>query len=80
MKLTQEQYDIINSSGDIKINAVAGSGKTTTIIEYSKSRPKKSKILYLAFNRSVKTEAEQKFASLGLDNVKVETAHSLAYK
>ncbi|MBI5662213.1 MULTISPECIES: UvrD-helicase domain-containing protein [Ignavibacterium] len=80
MKLTQEQYDIVNSSGDIKINAVAGSGKTTTIIEYSKSRPKKSKILYLAFNRSVKTEAEQKFASLGIDNVKVETAHSLAYR
>lgn len=80
MKLTQEQFDIVNSSGDIKINAVAGSGKTTTIIEYSKSRPKKSKILYLAFNRSVKTEAEQKFASLGIDNVKVETAHSLAYR
>lgn len=80
MKLTQEQYDIINSSGNIKINAVAGSGKTTTIIEYSKSRPKKNKILYLAFNRSVKTEAEQRFGSIGLDNVKVETAHSLAYK
>ncbi|MFN3873434.1 MAG: UvrD-helicase domain-containing protein [Ignavibacterium sp.] len=80
MNLTSEQYDIINSSGDIKINAVAGSGKTTTIIEYSKTRPKKSRILYLAFNRSVKNEAEQKFASLGLDNVKVETAHSLAYK
>lgn len=80
MKLTQEQYDIINSTGDIKINAVAGSGKTTTIIEYSKSRPKKNKILYLAFNRSVKTEAEQRFGSIGLENVKVETAHSLAYK
>jgi superfamily I DNA/RNA helicase len=80
MNLTSEQYDIINSSGDIKINAVAGSGKTTTIIEYSKTRPKKSRILYLAFNRSVKNEAEQKFASLGLDNIKVETAHSHAYK
>lgn len=80
MNLTNEQYNIINSSGDIKINAVAGSGKTTTIIEYSKTRPKKSKILYLAFNRSVKNEAEQKFNSIKLDNVKVETAHSLAFK
>ncbi|MGQ9820186.1 MAG: UvrD-helicase domain-containing protein [Candidatus Kapaibacteriales bacterium] len=80
MKLTEEQYNIINSSGNIKINAVAGSGKTTTIIEYSKSRPNKSRILYLAFNKSVKTEAEEKFSRLGLDNVKVETAHSLAYK
>lgn len=80
MELTQEQYDIINSTGNIKINAVAGSGKTTTIIEYANARPKGSKILYLAFNKSVKLEAIKKFRSKGLDNVQVETAHSLAYK
>ncbi|GAA5219497.1 UvrD-helicase domain-containing protein [Membranihabitans marinus] len=80
MKLTQEQRAIINSKGNIKINAVAGSGKTTTIIEYAKTRPKNSKILYLAFNKSVKLEAAKKFADIGLNNVKVETAHSLAYK
>ena len=80
MELTSEQYDIINSTGNIKINAVAGSGKTTTIIEYAKARPKTAKILYLAFNKSVKLEAQKKFAGKGLSNVKVETAHSLAYK
>ena len=80
MELTREQYAIINSTGNIKINAVAGSGKTTTIIEYAKARPKNSRILYLAFNRSVKLEAEKKFADKGLLNVQVETAHSLAYK
>lgn len=80
MELTSEQYDIINSTGNIKINAVAGSGKTTTIIEYAKVRPKTAKILYLAFNKSVKLEAQKKFTDKGLDNVKVETAHSLAYK
>jgi F-box protein, helicase, 18 len=80
MKLTDEQYNIINSTGNIKINAVAGSGKTTTIIEYARARPKNSKILYLAFNKSVKLEAAKKFAGQGLRNVKVETAHSLAYK
>lgn len=80
MELTREQYDIINSTGNIKINAVAGSGKTTTIIEYAKARPVSSKILYLAFNKSVKLEAVKKFAENGLKNVKVETAHSLAYK
>jgi len=80
MELTNEQYAIINSTGNIKINAVAGSGKTTTIIEYAKTRPTNSKILYLAFNKSVKIEAEKKFVSKGLSNVKVETAHSLAYK
>lgn len=80
MKLTKEQEDIINSTGNIKINAVAGSGKTTTIIEYARTRPKESKILYIAFNKSVKLEAVKKFADKGLSNVKVETAHSLAFK
>lgn len=80
MLLTSEQQSIIQTTGNIKINAVAGSGKTTTIIEYARTRSAHSKILYLAFNRSVKLEAEKKFAEIGLKNVKVETAHSLAYK
>lgn len=80
MELTKEQQAIIQSTGDIKINAVAGSGKTTTIIAYAATRPKNSKILYLAFNKSVKLEAIKKFAEKGISNVKVETAHSLAYK
>ncbi len=79
MELTKEQNDIIKSDGNIKINAVAGSGKTTTIVEYARTRPKGSKILYLAYNKSVKLEAIQKFKDKGLDNVKVETAHSLAF-
>lgn len=80
MNLTKEQQAIVHSTGNIKINAVAGSGKTTTIIEYAKARPGNSKILYIAFNKSVKLEAVRKFADRGLHNVKVETAHSLAYK
>ncbi len=63
-----EQYNIINSTGDIKINAVAGSGKTTTVIEYARARPASSKILYLAFNKSVKLEAAKKFADCGIKN------------
>jgi superfamily I DNA/RNA helicase len=80
MQLTDEQKAIIASKGNIKINAVAGSGKTTTVIEYAKARPRNSRILYLAFNKSVKTEAERKFRDAGLRNVKVETAHSLAFR
>jgi hypothetical protein len=80
MKLTDEQQQIINSTGNIKINAVAGSGKTTTVIEYARTRPTTSKILYLAFNKSVKLEAAKKFSEKGLANVRVETAHSLAYR
>lgn len=79
MTLTDEQKAIINSTGNIKINAVAGSGKTTTIIEYARTRPAGSRILYLAFNKSVKLDAARKFAAKGLGNVRVETAHSLAF-
>jgi F-box protein 18 (helicase) len=79
LNLTAEQQAIIASSGNIRINAVAGSGKTTTIIEYAATRPRESRILYLAFNKSVKLEAKKRFAERGLYNVQVETAHSLAY-
>ncbi len=79
MNLTSEQQAVIATNCNLVINAVAGSGKTTTLIEYAKSRLANSKILYLAFNKTVKTEAVKKFTAAGLTNVKVETAHSLAY-
>ncbi|GAB4093500.1 DEAD/DEAH box helicase [Flaviaesturariibacter terrae] len=80
MQLTAEQNAILAASGHLKINAVAGSGKTTTLIQYAASRPAGSRILYLAFNRTVRNEAAARFAALGLTNVRVETAHSLAYR
>lgn len=77
--MTDSQRAVVESSGNIKVNAVAGSGKTTTLVEYAKARPTE-RILYLGFNRSVKEEAMRRFASMGLRNVQCETAHSLAYK
>lgn len=79
LKLTTEQAAIVESQGNIKINAVAGSGKTSTLIAYAQAHPKE-KILYLAFNRSVKLEAIRKFAEADCDHVKIETAHSLAFR
>src|SRR6516225_7400833 len=79
MQLTNEQQKIIETNCNIVINAVAGSGKTSTLIAYAKSRAATEKILYLGFNKTVKTEAIQKFAKAEVSNVRVETAHSLAY-
>lgn len=79
MQLTEEQQHVLATNGNLVINAVAGSGKTTTLIAYAKSRPANSRILYLAFNKTVKAEAMQKFAAAGITNVRVETAHSLAF-
>ncbi|CAH9018711.1 UvrD-helicase domain-containing protein [Candidatus Nitrosacidococcus sp. I8] len=79
MNLTEEQRKIIQAKGNLKINAVAGSGKTATIIGYAKSRPKESRILYLAFNKTVQQEAKEKFQQAGLSNAHAYTAHGLAY-
>lgn len=79
MKLTDEQAAIVESQGNIKINAVAGSGKTSTLLAYAQVRPQQ-KILYLAFNRSVKLEAMRKFGEADCTHVEIETAHSLAYR
>lgn len=80
MKLTSEQEQIVHSNSDVKVNAVAGSGKTTTIIEYAKQRSSTGSMLYIAFNKSVRMDAEKKMSKAGLQNVRVETAHSLAFK
>ncbi len=79
MKYSEEQLAVIHSSGDLKVNAVAGSGKTSTLMAYAAERPKE-RILYLAFNKSVKLEADQKLKKLGLSNVWVDTAHSMALR
>lgn len=79
LELTDEQEKIIDSDirGDsaLKIIAFAGTGKTTTLLRYTEIRPH-LRFLYVAFNKSVRLEAEQKFPS----NVTCKTSHSLAYR
>lgn len=75
-KTTQEQDEIINSDANILlVNAFAGTGKTSTLVEFARVRPKKT-FMYLAFNRSIKEEAVKKFPR----NVYCTTTHGLAYK
>jgi hypothetical protein len=62
------------SGQDMKLIAVAGAGKTTTLRLMAESNPRR-RLLYLAFNRSIKEEAERKFPK----NVDVKTLHGLAF-
>jgi superfamily I DNA/RNA helicase len=80
MHFTDEQEAVFASKGDVKINAVAGSGKTSVLIEYAKRRGGRSRMLYLAFNRSVRQEAKHRFEQEGVRNIDVQTAHSLAFR
>ena len=78
LQLTSEQKKIVayDVEGDTTLNVIAfaGTGKTTTLIEYSRARPT-LQFLYVAFNRSVRIEAQKKFPP----NVMCRTSHSLAY-
>nr|XP_054751501.1 F-box DNA helicase 1-like [Lytechinus pictus] len=79
MSLTPEQLRIINHNllptDTIKINAFAGTGKTTTLIKFAQLRPHLS-FLYIAFNKTVQQQAAEKFPK----NVECRTLHSLAYR
>jgi len=77
METTNQQKEILESVKKyktIKINAFAGTGKTSTLQLIANSY-KDKRILYLAFNTSIKNEASTKFES----NVFVKTTHGLAY-
>ena len=79
MQLTKEQQTVVDTVGNLDshlvINAYAGTGKTTTLVAIAESYPQ-YRFLYLAYNRSVKEEAEARFPS----NVKVLTTHGLGYR
>ena len=65
MPLTEEQRFVVGSDAPIlKVNAVAGSGKTTTLLEFAAHHPR-FKILYLAYNKSVAVEMRDKGQGTG---------------
>lgn len=78
MTLTDEQQKVVDyplGKGEVlKVIAYAGTGKTSTLVEHAKAHPD-SRILYLAFNRSVAEEAKRKFGM----NVSARTVNSLAW-
>ncbi|GIX80249.1 f-box DNA helicase 1 [Caerostris darwini] len=78
LHLTNEQLRILNHKlqpGNIlKINALAGTGKTTTIIHLAQLYPQ-MKFLNIMFNKAVCEEAKKRFPL----NVTCKTAHSIAY-
>lgn len=75
MKATDEQIRVCTSNAQVmKIKAGAGTGKTTTLRGLA-AQHRSDRILYLAFNKAIKEEAQGKFVS----NVRAMTAHGLAY-
>ena len=74
---TEEQLAIINALPNeylIKVNAFAGTGKTSMLQMLTNFYPGK-KFLYLAYNKSMQEDAQKKFNI----NVDVKTVHAFAY-
>jgi DNA helicase-2/ATP-dependent DNA helicase PcrA len=66
-------FDFVeNKTGNAIITAVAGSGKSTTIIEAMNRLPQGSTAIFLAFNKSIADELKAK-------GVNARTFHSLTY-
>ena len=76
--MTDEQIAIVEKASEglnIAIEALAGTGKTTTLKLLAESK-KKSNGTYVAFNKSIVDEARDKFPS----TVTCSTAHGLAFR
>ncbi len=73
-------YDFVaNGIGNGIIDAVAGAGKTTTLMECVEHIPDINDVLYCAFNTSIRKEIQKKFHERG-KSVAVKTIHSLGFQ
>jgi len=75
---TSAIYDLIQfGSGNAVVAAVAGSGKTTTILAALSLIPIDKKIAFLAFNSSIVRELKERVPQTA--NISVSTLHSFGY-
>ena len=81
MELNEEQQFIVDQIKDNKnviVDAVAGTGKTTTILSLAEQLPKKS-MLQITYNKSLKHEVREKIKAREITNLSIHTYHSLHY-
>ena len=71
-------YEVFQTSEDnINISAVAGSGKTTVLLELLKLVPKNKTALFMAFNNSIVDELKNRIRLR--DGVEITTIHSYGW-
>lgn len=71
--------ELIETGKNIQIDAVAGSGKTTTSLHIAK-RYLEKKILLLTYNAKLRIETRRKSQAIGLANLEVLTYHAFSVK
>ena len=80
MKASAEQQKVVDAvanGANVMVDAVAGSGKTTTVLSIAKAMPGK-KVIQITFNSQLKLEVRAKINESDLTNISVYTYHSVA--
>jgi hypothetical protein len=75
----REILEEVKKGNNVIVDAVAGSGKTTTILFISETNPDK-KIVNITYNSRLKQETREKVLEKGISNQETHSYHSLAFK
>ena len=73
----QKIIDALKNKQNVIVNAVAGSGKTTTILGIAKQMSDIN-ILQITYNKALQLEVEEKVKNEKLTNIKIYTYHGLS--
>ncbi len=68
---------VANGTGSAVVKAVAGSGKTTTLILCLEMM--RGRVIFLAFNKKISAEIEFRVKKLNRPNIKVSTVHAASF-
>ncbi len=82
LTISNEQQNVINLLKDnfnVKVNSVAGSGKTTCSLFIALQNPE-SQILLLTYNNQLKNETQEKIKKYGITNIEAHNFHSFCCK
>jgi len=82
IELSDEQshiVDQISKGKNVIVSAVAGSGKSSTVLSAAAQMPER-RFLQLTYNASLRVEIKEKVRLLGLKNIEIHTYHSLAVR
>lgn len=69
-----------NTTNNISVSAVAGSGKTTVLLRLLEYVPNGSRCLFLAFNNSIVNELRERNPRVGDPDINIMTIHSCGWR
>ena len=82
MQASEEQLLVlrhVKEGSNVIVDAIAGSGKSTTILTIATAMPEK-RFLQITYNSMLRKEFRDKIVGLGITNIEIHTYHSFAVK